>query len=462
MARIRPSAGESVSLPKSSHEPAGYAGLSREEILALRRAYLSPGLVTYYDEPLCVVEGHMQYVWDEEGRQYLDCAGGIVSVSVGHCHPKITERVREQVGRLVHTTTIYLHPTIVRYAQKIAAHFPAGSELKQTYFGNSGSEANEYAVLMARLYTGQDEVLCLRNGYHGGTGATMRMTAISDWKFQKDAGLNVKYCCPGYCYRCPFGKTYPGCELECARQIKSVIDHETSGQVACFIAEPIQGVGGVIVPPKEFFAVAYEIVRAAGGVCIADEVQSGWGRTGEHFWGFENFGVVPDMVTMAKGIGNGAPLSAVTTRPEIAACLGRKLHFNTFGGNPVSVTHGLTTLEIIDEEGIQGRAKEVGGYLREKLCALQEKYALIGEVRGMGLLLAIELVEDRGTKVPATAAAKRLVELLKARQILVGKAGAFWNTIRFAPPMCISRADVDYVAAVLDESLGEIAGVGQH
>jgi alanine-glyoxylate transaminase/(R)-3-amino-2-methylpropionate-pyruvate transaminase len=445
-----------VPLPISPHLPTPYAGPSRAEIRALRQQYLNPGLLTYYDEPMCIVEGHMQYVWDEEGRQYLDAAGGIVSVSVGHCHPTITARVQAQVARLVHTTTLYLHPTIALYAQAIADHMPANSGLSQTYFGNSGSEANEYAILLARLRTGRDEVLALRNGYHGGTGATMRLTAISDWKFSADAGVNVKYCSPGYCYRCPYGQKYPDCDLECASGIADVIKHESSAEPACFIAEPIQGVGGVIVPPPEYFQRAYEIVRQHGGLCIADEVQTGWGRTGAHFWGFENFGVTPDIVTMAKGIGNGAPLSAVTTRPDIARHLQRKLHFNTFGGNPVSATHGKATLEVIDEEHIQRRAHDVGGYFKDKLLALQEAHPIIGDVRGMGLLLAIELVEDRQHKTPATDAAKRLVERLRQRRVLVGKSGASWNTIRFAPPMCISKPDVDYLIDALDLSLAEV------
>lgn len=443
-------------MPISAHRPAVYAGPTRDEILALRREYLNPGLLLYYDEPLCIVEGHMQYLWDEQGRQYLDAAGGIVSVSVGHCHPKVTARVREQVGRLVHTTTLYLHPTIAVYARELARHMPAGSGLTQTYFGNSGSEANEYAVLMARVHTGRDDVVCLHNGYHGGTGVTMRLTALDDWKFAADANLRVKYAPPGYCYRCPFGVTYPACDLKCARSLEDLIAGACPSGVACYIAECIQGVGGVIVPPQEYFQIAYEIVRRHGGLCIADEVQVGWGRTGEHFWGFENFGVVPDMVTMAKGIGNGAALSAVTTRPEIAAALTRKKHFNTFGGNPVAVTQGLATLEVIDEERIQQQAKEVGGYLRSGLLGLQERHALVGEVRGLGLLLAIELVRDRRTKEPATAETARVVEHARRRGLLVAKSGAQWNVIRLAPPMCITKPDVDFLVDCLSACLQDV------
>ena len=445
--------------PPSSHRPTPYRGPSRDEILALRQEYLNPGIFHYYDDPLCIVEGHMQYVWDEQGRQYLDAAGGIATISVGHCHPHVTHAVQEQVGRLAHTTTIYLHPTIVQYARKIAERMPVGSDLRQTYFGNSGSEANEYAILMARLYTGNDTILALENGYTGGTGCTMRLTAIQDWKFPADGNLEVKYGRPGYCYRCPRGLKYPGCDLECARDLENIIQAEAAGRVAGLIAEPIQGVGGVIVPPKEYFQAAYDIVRAAGGLCIADEVQTGWGRTGERFWGFENFDVVPDIVTMAKGIANGTPLSAVTTRPEIAATLTRRLHFNTFGGNPVSVAAGLATLEVIEREGLQQRARQMGAYLRSKLLELQDKHALIGEVRGLGLLQAVELVSDRRTKEPAAAETKQVVERAKELGLLLGKSGSLRNVIRLAPPMCISRDDIDFLSACLDRCLTEVRPV---
>jgi alanine-glyoxylate transaminase / (R)-3-amino-2-methylpropionate-pyruvate transaminase len=445
-----------VPLPVSPHRPAPYTGPAREEILALRREYLNPGMLLYFDEPLCIVEGHMQYVWDEQGRQYLDAMGGIVSVSVGHCHPHVTALVAAQLERLVHTTTVYLHPTAALYGREIARHMPAGSGLTQTYFGNSGSEANEYALLMARVHTGRAEVLALRSGYHGGTSNMMRVSGLNDWKFPTESGLSVRHCAPGYCYRCPFGGTYPACDLRCARSIEDVIRHESAGDIACFIAEPIQGVGGVVVPPPEYFQIAYEIVRRYGGVCIADEVQTGWGRTGAHFWGFENFGVVPDIVTMAKGIGNGAPLSAVTTRPEIAAALTRKMHFNTFAGSPLSMTHGLATLQVIDAEHTQQRAAEMGAYLKAKLLELQEKHLLIGDVRGFGLLVGVELVNDRRTRAPATAAARRVAESARDRGLLVSKSGCFWNTIRLAPPMCVTRDDVDFLVDCLDACLADV------
>ena len=440
-------------LPISSHKPTPYAGPSREEILALRREYLNPGIVTYYKQPICIVEGHMQYLWDETGKQYLDGIAGIVTVSVGHCHPKITARVREQVGRLVHTTTIYLHPTIALYAREMAKRMPPGSNLKVTYFTNAGSESNDLAILMARLHTGRHDVLTLRNAYHGGSQSTLALTAVGTWKYPVASPPGVKHVVPGYCYRCPFGLTYPACDMKCARSVEDVIRYETSGEIAGFIAEPIQGVGGSVCPPPEYFGIVYDIVRKYGGLCIADEVQTGFGRTGAHYWGFQNWGVVPDMVTMAKGIGNGAPLGAVTTRTEVAQHLGQRLHFNTFGGNTVSMAQGLAVLEIIDEEHIQQNAKEVGGYLKAKLLELQKKHALIGEVRGIGLMLGVELVKDRKSKEPATAETADVAEKAKDRGLLIGKGGLYGNVIRISPPMNIGCADVDQFLNLLDKSL---------
>jgi len=445
-------------LPASPHRPAPYHGPNREEILALRREYLNPSLFTYYREPLCIIEGHMQYVWDDAGRQYLDALGGIAVVCAGHCHPKITARTCEQLARLVHTTTIYLHPTIERFAQALAGRMPAGSNLKVSYFTNSGSEANDLATMMAQLATGHIHILALRNGYHGGTQATMAITALETWKYPIPSPVQVSHAPPGYCYRCPLGLTYPACQVRCARSLEDIIRYETSGRVACFIAESIQGIGGVIVPPPEYFTIAYEIVRRYGGLCIADEVQAGMGRTGAHFWGFENWNVVPDMVTIAKGLGNGAPVAACITRPEIADRMTQRMHFNTFGGNPVSVTQGLATLEVLAEEKMQENAALIGAYLKERLNALQDKHALIGEVRGMGLLLGVELVADRESKTPAAEQASTVLELARQRGLLLGKAGLYGNVIRLTPPLCITRDDAAFLVDCLDECLDLAAG----
>jgi len=422
-------------------------------VIALRQQYLTPGLITYYRDPLLVVEGHMQYLWDERGRRYLDAFAGIVTVSVGHCHPHVVEKVREQVGKLQHTTTIYLHPTIGEFGKKLADHMPADSGLTVSYFTNSGSEANELALLMSREYTGRSEIVSLRNAYHGGSQATMGLTAQSSWKFRSNPALAVKNATPAYCYRCPYGLTYPSCDVRCATDIEQVIRFETSGEPACFIGEPIQGVGGAVTPPPEYFQIIYDIMRRYGALCIADEVQTGFGRTGTHFWGFENWGVTPDLVTMAKGIGNGAPLGACVTRPEIAMMMANRVHFNTFGGNPVSMAQGLATLEVIDRDNIQENARIVGGHLKNRLLELQQRQPLVGDVRGMGLMLGVELVRDRTSKEPANTEAADVLERCKDRGLLLGKGGLYGNVLRIKPPMCLSKDDADFLVECLDEVL---------
>ncbi len=443
-----------VTLPITDHVPRRYDGPTRDQVLALRHQYVSPGVITYYREPLMIVEGHMQYVWDERGTRYLDAFAGIVTVSVGHCHPYVAERVREQTGKLQHTTTIYLHPTIGQFAEKLASKMPEG--LTRSYFTNSGSEANEVAILSSREYTGNSDVIALRNAYHGGTSATMGITAHGTWKFKSNPQVGVHHTHAGYCYRCPYGLTYPSCDLKCAHDIRNVIQFETPGEIACFIGEPIQGVGGTVTPPKEFFEIVYGIVRDHGGLCIADEVQGGFGRTGTHYWAHQNWGVKPDIITMAKGIGNGIPLGAMTTTEPISQVMRNRVHFNTFGGNPISMTQGLATLEVIDADGLQENSLLVGGYLKDELMRLQQKHPLIGEVRGMGLMLGVELVRDRVSKQPASSEAAAVMEAMKHRGVLVGKGGIFGNTLRIKPPMCINRDDVAYLVAVLDEVLTEL------
>jgi alanine-glyoxylate transaminase/(R)-3-amino-2-methylpropionate-pyruvate transaminase len=297
------------------------------------------------------------------------------------------------------------------------------------------------------------DIISLRNGYHGGTSATMNLTAHGNWKFKTNPGVTVKNATPGYCYRCPYGLTYPSCELKCARDVKDLIQYETSGEVAVFIGECIQGVGGVVTPPKEYFKIVYDLVRQAGGICVADEVQGGFGRTGTKFWAFENWDVIPDAVTMAKGIGNGAPLGAMAARPEISATLANRVHFNTFGGNPISMTQGLATLEVIDAENIQANALRVGTHLKNRLIDLQQRHPSIGDVRGMGLMLGVELVRDRTSKEPAKAQAAAVLELAKERGLLLGKGGLHGNVLRIKPPMCITIDDANFLADCLEEIL---------
>jgi alanine-glyoxylate transaminase/(R)-3-amino-2-methylpropionate-pyruvate transaminase len=284
----------------------------------------------------------------------------------------------------------------------------------------------------------------------------MALTAHSTWKFPSNASGGTKYALSGYCYRCPYGLTYPSCDVRCARDVENLIRYETCGEPACFIAEPIQGVGGAVTPPPEYFQIVYEIVRRYGGLCIADEVQTGFGRTGQHFWGFENWGVIPDLVTMAKGIGNGAPLGACVTRPQIAQSLTKRVHFNTFGGNPIAMTQGLATLEVIDNEHIQDNARVVGQHLKQRLLDLQQRQPLIGEVRGLGLMLGVELVRDRHTKEPADRETAELLERCKDRGLLVGKGGLYGNVLRIKPPMCLTKDDADFIADCLEQSFAAL------
>lgn len=441
-------------LPETTHEPAPYDGPSRAEVLELRRRYLTPGLVTMYRDPVLIAQGAMQYVWDETGKRYLDALAGIVTVSVGHCHPAVAERVRPQADRLQHITTIYLHPAVGQLGEALADRLPG--DLSVSYFTNCGSEANEVALLTAREHTGNVDVVALRNAYHGGTQAVMGLTAHGTWKFKSSPAANVKHATPGYCYRCPYGLEYPSCDLKCAHDVEALIRYETCGEVAAFIAEPIQGVGGVVDPPPEYFGIVYDIVRRHGGLCIADEVQTGFGRTGDHYWGFERYGVVPDLVTMAKGLGNGAPVGACVTTPEIAPVMKRRVHFNTFGGNPISMTQALATLDVIDADGIRENARRVGGHLKARLEALADEHALIGDVRGAGLMLGVEFVTDRETKAPATDATAEILERTKDAGLLLGKGGLYGNVIRIKPPMCLTIEDADFIADCLDWVLGSL------
>ena len=441
-------------LPATDFRPAPNAATTAEEVLALRKQFMNPGIFIYYKKPIMIVEGRLQYVYDETGKRYLDGLGGIVTVSVGHCHPKVVAAANAQTAKLQHSTTIYLQPNVAEYASKLAARMPG--DLKVCYFVNSGSEANDLALLMARAYTGNYDIVALRNAYHGGNSAGMSLTAHSTWKFNVPHSFGVHHAISPYAYRGPYGYDDPEAGRKYADDVKSVIDFATSGQIAGYIAESIQGVGGFVVFPDGYLKNTYEHVRAAGGVCIADEVQTGFGRTGTHYWGFETQGVVPDIVTMAKGIGNGVPLAAVVTTPEIAAVLAKRIHFNTFGGNPVVSAVGQAVLEVIDEENLQENSHRLGTYILAGLEKLKAKHPLIGDVRGKGLMLALELVKDRTTKEPASAECAQVVETAKELGLLLGKGGLRGQTIRFAPPMCITQADADFLLEVLDVALSEV------
>lgn len=438
-------------LPACSHQPKPYAGPSRADVLALRKQYCNPAIFTLYKEPLMVVEGHGQYVFDETGRRYLDFFAGIVTLSCGHSHPKVVARVREQLETLQHTTTIYLHPNFPRFAQELARRLPPGLDV--LYFVNSGSEANDLAVTMARAFTGHTDVIALRNGYHGGTTGAMGLTSHHTWKLEVEYGSRVLHAINPDPYRSPFTGTPEEIASRSAADIRELIRYSTPGKVAAFLAEPINGVGGVTYGAPNYLPEAYGIVREHGGLCIADEVQTGFGRTGAHYWGFQNWGVVPDVMTMAKSIGNGLPCAAVATRMEVAQALAQRLHLNTFGGNPLSMAAGLAVLEVIDEEGLQANALAMGERLKSGLTDLMTRHACIGDVRGKGLMLGVEVVEDRTTRAPAPSKAAAVLEATKALGLLVGKGGLHGNVLRIKPPLCITAGDVDFALEALDHAL---------
>jgi alanine-glyoxylate transaminase/(R)-3-amino-2-methylpropionate-pyruvate transaminase len=402
-----------------------------------------------------LVEGKGQYLFDDQGRRYLDGLGGIVTVSVGHCHPHVVEAARRQNETLQHSTTIYLHPNIAEYAEKLAAKMPG--DLKVCYFVNSDSEATDVAMLMARAYTGNFDLIALRNGYHGGNMSAMGLTAQSTWKFNVPHSFGVHHAIAPDPYRGQWNRAEPDAGKNFAADVKSLIDYATSGRVAGFIAESIQGVGGCVVYPDGYLQHAYAHVRAAGGLCIADEVQTGFGRTGAHFWGFEAQGVLPDIVTMAKGIGNGCPLAAVVTTPQIAATLTQRIHFNTFGGNPVVCAQGKAVLEVIERENLQANSLRLGAFIRAGLEKLKVKHNIIGDARGQGLLLGLELVKDRASKEPAKAECAQVMETCRDLGLLVGRGGLWGQTIRLAPPMCLTQADAEFLLDVLDSALSALS-----
>ena len=438
-------------LPPFDYTPKPYTGPPAHEVLALRNQFLNPTLFHYYKNPLMIVEGKGQWLFDEKGRRYLDGFGGIVTVSVGHCHPHVVAAAHAQNELIQHTTTIYLHPNIALYARELAAKMPG--DLNVVYFVNSGSEANDLALLMARAHTGNYDLIALRNAYHGGSQSTMGLTSHHTWKFNVPHSFGLQHAIMPDTYRGPYGKDDPEAGRKYADDVRNLIQFGTSGQIAGFISESIQGVGGTVVLPDGYLQHTYAHVRAAGGICIADEVQPGFGRTGTHYWGFETQGVIPDIVTMAKGIGNGCPLAAVITTPAVAKSLTSRIHFNTFGGNPVVCAQGRAVLEVIDREGLQANCLKVGTHLKTGLERLAEKHSLLGEVRGLGLMLGVEFVKDQKTKEPAKEECVAVFEKARDLGLLIGKGGLWGNTLRIKPPMCITIRDADFMLEVLDAAL---------
>jgi 4-aminobutyrate aminotransferase-like enzyme len=416
------------------------------------KEYMLPATILYYQEPIVLTEGQGLRVRDTDGNSYLDFFGGILTVSVGHANEKVNAAVIAQISRLSHVSTLY--PTIpaVELAERLARLAPG--RLQQCFLAASGTEADETAVMLAQLSTGSTEIVALRHGYSGRSMLAQSLTGHATWRPLPTQVPGVKHAVAPYCYRCPLKLTYPSCGVACAKDIEELIRTTTTGRVAGFLAEPIQGVGGFITPPPEYFEIAVSIIRKYGGVFICDEVQTGFGRTGGKMWGIQHWGVEPDILTMAKGIANGLPLGATIATPEIAASL-KALTISTFGGNPVSCAAANATLTLIEEQDLPGNAERMGALLRDGLERLQRKYPkTIGQVRGLGLMQALELVEDEtaGNRTPARAMTAKVFEETKRRGLLIGKGGLEGNCFRIAPALNVTSGDVEEALVLLEES----------
>ena len=425
--------------------------MNSADVRRKHRKYLFPAVKNYYEESVVIVKGRGARVTDLDGRTYLDFFAGILTVSVGHANEEVNRAVTAQVKQLSHTSTLYPTLPIVELAEKLAKLTPG--DLEKCFFTASGTEADETAVMMAQIFTGNFELIALRHGYSGRSLLAQSLTAHAAWRAMPTQAPAIKHALAPYCYRCPLKLTYPDCGVACAQDVEELIQTTTTGQVAGILVEPIMGVGGFITPPQEYFVIVAEIVRKYGGIFISDEVQTGFGRTGQ-MWGIEQYGVVPDMITVAKGIANGLPLGAVITTAEIADSL-TKNSISTFGGNPVSCAAAGATIDVILRDKLADNAQAMGAVLREGLVRLQQKYPkVIGEVRGMGLMQAIELVVDEtaGDRTPNPDAANQLMEQTKERGLLLGRGGLYGNVLRIAPALNITQDEVDEATGILDQS----------
>lgn len=414
------------------------------------RKYLMPALQHQYfpDEPLVMERANMEYVYDLDGNRYLDCFSGILVTNCGHCNPEITSAVMEQVAKLQHTSTCYLNRPMIDLAEKLGEITPG--RLEQTYFVNSGSEAIEGAILLARHFTGNEMVIAMRHGYHGRSMLSNACTGIGRWRYVRPEPNAIHFAPNSNCYRCYFDATYPNCRMKCAEALEDAIV-ELGGNIGAILIEPILGVGGYVIPPKEYFKEVKAIAERHNTLLIIDEVQTGFARTGRMF-AIEHWDIEPDIMIMGKGIANGFTMAAFITKPEIAAALSQPV-ISTFGGNPVSSIAALASIKYIEKHNLIDNANRVGSYAMERLIELREKYGIIGDVRGMGLLLAIELVKDRSTREPAPDEAAILLENLRKNGILSGRSGAYGNVIRFTPPLTMSVEQMDVAIAAMDRSL---------
>ncbi len=411
--------------------------IGAQGVLEKKKNYIMPCLGHFYANPPEFVRGRMQFLFDDTGKKYLDMYAGVSVINCGHCNPFITRRIVEQIQKLQHVCNIYLTEHFVNLAERLAEVTPGN--LQKSFFCSTGTEANEGALLLATIYTNSSEFIALQNGLHGRTKLTMSLTGIGMWRTDPNPVGGISFAPNPYCYRCPLGKKFPECDLECANKIETIIQTATSGRPAAMIAEPIQGNAGIVVPPPGYFKRVKEILEKYGALLIIDEVQTGFARTGKMF-AIENFGVVPDIMSMAKALGNGQPISAFISTAEIADYYIRP-GASTLGGNPVSSTAGLAVLDYIASKNLMRNAFERGKQLKNGLLALQKKYPIIGDVRGIGLMIGAELVH--ADKSPAVRETDAIIEALKDLGFIVGKNGVGRNVLAFQPPLIITAQDVD-------------------
>lgn len=423
--------------------------LQQQDVKEAYRKYVHPAVKHLFKEPIVFKKGDGKCLYDIDGKEYLDFFGGILVTSLGACHPEVNKRIKEQVDTLQHVSTLYANIPMIKLARKLA-HIAPG-QLEKTFFVNSGSEAVEFGVLSARIATQQEYIIALRYGYSGRTLLTTSLCGLSNWKVGNTTLPNIVHAHPPYCYRCSFDRTYPNCDLLCVKDLEELILTATSGKIAAFLAEPISGVGGVIVPPPEYFSEALNIIRKYGGLFICDEVQTGFGRTGAMF-GIEHWGVQPDIMCVAKALGNGMPIGATIVTSSVAD----KFYGNsisTFGGNPVSCAAGLAVIDTI-EKGVLNNVRRLGVYIGEKLAELKERFPCVGDVRGKGCMFGIEIVGDK--KIPDGDVAGKIVEKCKDLGLLIGKSGLYGNVLRFAPPLIAEKDDIDYAISIITKVLEEI------
>ncbi|MDF1540321.1 MAG: aspartate aminotransferase family protein [Candidatus Thorarchaeota archaeon] len=427
---------------------------SREEIIDKEKKHIVPTVGHYYKDPVLFVEGEGAVLKDSEGHEYIDLFAGICTTITGYAHPKLVATLKWQAERLIYTSTLYSTVPYPILAEKLAKVAPPG--LSQAYIVSSGSEANEHALFMARKYTKSPYIIACSRGYHGRTALTREISS-SGWRSVPESHPpGVRFTPNGHCYRCQFGKEFPDCDFECARYLREVVRTQTNKALAAFIAEPIQGVGGIIQPPKEYFQIVHEIVKEYGGLYISDEVQTGFGRTGGKWWGIQHAGVEPDIITMAKGFGSGLPIGGFLTKPEYAEDFMMIDGFATFGGNPLTCAGAIAVLEIIEESGYLEKAAKNGEYMKKKLQGLQEDHKIIGDVRGQGLMIGVELVRDKKTKEPASQEILKVMEITKEKGLLIGKGGLDNNVIRIQPPLELTQPQIDSACIILDEAFTEV------